>query len=213
MGLKRTRQVQGFFTGATGGTVYSGDRLPPSYRGNLFTGGVAGNLVHRDLLAPSGISFVASRAPEEQQREFLASTDPWFRPVQFTTGWDGNLYIVDIYRKLVEDPESIPEPIKRDLDFYAGTDRGRIYRIVPAHDPGPASAKPSLTGTGSQSLVRLLSHPNRWWRLTAQRLLVQRQEIRAVAGLKDVVRQGESAKGRRSGSGRHPRHIPQTSGK
>ncbi|MDE2925155.1 MAG: c-type cytochrome [Acidobacteriota bacterium] len=196
MGLGRTRRVQGFFTGATGGTVYAGDRLPPPYRGNLFTGGVAGNLVHRDLLAPSGISFVASRAPEEQQREFLASTDPWFRPVQFTTGWDGNLYIVDIYRKLVEDPESIPEPIKRDLDFYAGTDRGRIYRVVPARASGPAPRKPALEGTDPQSLVRLLSHPNRWWRLTAQRLLVQRQEISVVAGLKDVVRRGESAKGR-----------------
>ena len=196
MGLGRTRQVQGFFTGATGGTIYAGDRLPPSYQGNLFTGGVAGNLVHRDLLAPNGITFVASRTPEAQKREFLASTDPWFRPVQFTTGWDGNLYIVDIYRKLVEDPESIPEPIKRDLDFYAGTDRGRIYRIVPAHEPGPAPPKPALTGTAPQNLVRLLSHPNRWWRLAAQRLLVQRQEISAVAGLQAVVRQGESAKGR-----------------
>ncbi len=196
MGLGRTRQVQGFFTGATGGTVYSGDRLPPSYRGNLFTGGVAGNLVHRDLLAPSGISFVARRAPEEGQREFLSSTDPWFRPVQFTTGWDGNLYIVDFYRKLVEDPESIPEPIKRNLDFYAGTDRGRIYRIVPARDPGPAPSKPSLTGMDPKNLVRLLSHPNRWWRLTAQRLLVQRRETSAVAELKRLLRQGESARGR-----------------
>ena len=139
---------------------------------------------------------MASRAPEEQQREFLSSTDPWFRPVQFTTGWDGNLYIVDIYRKLVEDPESIPEPIKRDLDFYAGTDRGRIYRVVPAMEPGPAPRKPALKGTDPQSLVRLLSHPNRWWRLTAQRLLVQHQEMSVVAGLKDVVRRGESAKGR-----------------
>lgn len=196
MGLGRTPQVHGFFTGATGGTVYSGDRLPPSYRGNLFTGGVAGNLVHRDLLAPSGISFVASRAPEEPQREFLASTDPWFRPVQFTTGWDGNLYIVDIYRKLVEDPESIPEPIKRDLDFYAGTDRGRIYRVAPAGESSPAPVKPSLTGMDPQGLVRLLSHPNRWWRLTAQRLLVQRQGTSAVAALERLVRQGESAKGR-----------------
>ena len=196
MGLGRTSQVQGIFTGATGGTVYSGDRLPPSYRGNLFTGGVAGNLVHRDLLAPSGISFVASRAPEEQQREFLSSTDPWFRPVQFTTGWDGNLYIVDIYRKLVEDPESIPEPIKRDLDFYAGTGRGRIFRVAPASESAPAPARPSLTGTDPRSLVRLLSHPNRWWRLTAQRLLVQRQETSAVAELKHTVRQGTSAKGR-----------------
>ena len=196
MGLGRARQVHGYFTGATGGTVYSGDRLPPSYRGNLFTGGVAGNLVHRDLLAPRGISFVASRAPEERQREFLTSTDPWFRPVQFTTGWDGNLYIVDIYRKLVEDPESIPEPIKRDLDFHAGTDRGRIYRVVLARVSSPAPPKPSLTGTDPRSLVPLLSYPNRWWRLTAQRLLVQRQETSAVAALASLVRHGESAKGR-----------------
>ena len=195
LGLGRQMKVSGVFTGATGGTIYGGTALPAHYHGNLFTAGIAGNLVHRDLLKPSGISFVASRPRGEENQEFLASTDPWFRPVQFKTGWDSNLYIVDIYRQLVEDPESIPEPIKKDLDFYAGTELGRIYRIVPkdsATNPSP----PALGQSDNQVLVGLLSHPNRWWRLAAQRLLIQRQDRSLVALLEKLVRKGDSAAGR-----------------
>ena len=196
MGLSRKQHVHGVFTGATGGTVYSGNRLPPAYQGNLFTGGVAGNLVHRDVLIPQGISFIASRPVKERQSEFLTSTDPWFRPVQFATGWDGNLYIVDFYRKLVEDPESIPEPIKQAMDFYSGTELGRIYRIVPARKSPYQPTKPSLGKANNQTLVEHLSHPNRWWRLTSQRLLVERQDALAIPLLRNVILKGTSAKGR-----------------
>ena len=188
LGLDRKMQVSGVFTGATGGTIYAGDSLPDHYHGNLFTAGIAGNLVHRDLLEPDGISFLASRPRSEGEHEFLASTDPWFRPVQFKTGWDGTLYMLDMYRLLVEDPESIPEPIKKDLDFYAGTDLGRIYRIVPV-EPSPSPDAPSLGESESSSLVQLLSHPNRWWRLTAQRLLIQRQDRSTVTLLEETVRE------------------------
>ncbi len=195
LGLARQMKISGVFTGATGGTIYGAAALPAHYQGNLFTAGIAGNLVHRDLLRPSGISFVASRPREERNQEFLASADPWFRPVQFKTGWDGNLYMVDIYRQLVEDPESIPEPIKKHLDFYAGTELGRIYRIVPKEEKAIQSP-PSLGQSSNQNLVGLLSHPNQWWRLTAQRLLIQRQDQSLVPLLEELVRKGDSAAGR-----------------
>src|SRR5213083_1833745 len=81
-----TEMASGYFTAAAGGTIYSGDSFPEKYRGNLFTGDVSGNLVHRDLLRPEGVTFVASRPAEEREREFLASTDPWFRPCNFANG-------------------------------------------------------------------------------------------------------------------------------
>src|SRR2546430_1846695 len=98
LGLDRVRPLNpstevesGFFTAAAGGTIYSGEQLPDKYRGNLFTGDVSANLVHRDILHGEGTHFVASRSEEEKDREFLTSTDPWFRPCNFATGPDGYL--------------------------------------------------------------------------------------------------------------------------
>ena len=124
LSVDRKEIASGYFTGASGGTIYSGDTFGEEFRGNLFTGDVAGNLVHRDLLRADGVTFTAQRAAEERDREFLASTDPWFRPCNFTTGPDGNLYMVDIYREFVETPASIPEELLEDMDMYSGNRRG-----------------------------------------------------------------------------------------
>src|SRR5215475_901377 len=80
--LNVTEQVGGWFTAASGSTIYTGDAFPKEYVGNIFTGDVSGNLVHRDILRPDGASFLAKRTPEKA--EFLASTDVWFRPCNFT---------------------------------------------------------------------------------------------------------------------------------
>lgn len=187
--LGRHEHAAGFFTAASGGVVYAGDTFPAAYRGNLFTGEVAGNLVHRDVLRTDGVTFVASRAPEEREREFLASTDPWFRPASLTVGPDGHLYVVDMYRELIESPEFIPEAIRKDLDFYSGTDRGRIYRIVPATaERRRRGALPDLRAANAAALVRALTHGNQWWRLTAQRLLLERQDRAAVPILRELAR-------------------------
>src|SRR5215467_10226732 len=86
--LNVTEQVGGWFTAASGSTIYTGDAFPKEYVGNIFTGDVSGNLVHRDILRPDGASFLAKRTPEKA--EFLASTDVWFRPCNFTNAPDGN---------------------------------------------------------------------------------------------------------------------------
>ena len=157
---------------------------------------MSANLVHRDILDPDGVSFVARRPKEELDREFLASTDPWFRPCNFATGPDGNLYVVDMYREFIETPESIPEELKKDMDFYSGDTMGRIYRIVP-RDAGKSKAvRPDLGKAETSALVGLLSHPNGWWRLTAQRLLVERQDRSAVPQLTRIALEGESPQAR-----------------
>jgi putative membrane-bound dehydrogenase-like protein len=183
--LNRTEQVGGWFTAATGNTVYNGDVFPKEYWGNAFTGDVSANLVHRDVLIPDGVSFIAHRA--EQNKEFLASTDIWFRPCNFANAPDGNLYITDIYREFIETPESIPEEIKKHMDFWSGADKGRIYRIVPNHPLRTRDLRPNLGKATVRELVAQLSSTNGWHRTTAQRLLVERQDRTAVPLLKDVA--------------------------
>ena len=140
--LNRTEQLSGWFTAASGGTIYDGDAFPQEYVGNVFTGDVSGNLIHRDILRRDGATFLAARAKPEV--EFLASTDVWFRPCNFTNAPDGNLYVTDIYRQVIETPESIPEEIRKKIDFYKGDTMGRIYRIVPNKPRRTGNLKPDL---------------------------------------------------------------------
>ena len=86
------------------------------------------NLVHREIMSPAGAAFTAR--PGERESEFLASTDEWFRPVNLQTGPDGALYVVDMYRAVIEHPEWMPEELRERADMRDGNDRGRIYRIV-----------------------------------------------------------------------------------
>ena len=182
----REEQLEGFFTAACGTTVYTGDRFPIQLRGSTFVGEGNGNLVHCDLLAPSGPTYVASRWPSES--EFLASTDNWFRPVNFANAPDGNLYVIDYYRQYLEHPNFIPEAVKQRLkmDFRAGEDLGRIYRIVPdTSESGVRSVQ--LGSVSSADLVRLLEHPNGWHRRTAQRLLLERQDFGVASTLRAMA--------------------------
>src|SRR5579872_3229492 len=187
--LNRTEQVGGWFTAATGNTVYTGDVFPKEYWGNSFTGDVSANLVHRDVLIPDGVLFTAHRS--EPNSEFLRSSDVWFRPCNFANAPDGNLYLTDIYREFIETPESIPEQIKKTMDFWSGSDRGRIYRIVPNHPERQRDLKPNLGKATTADLVAQLESTNGWHRITAQRLLVERHDRAAVPLLKDVAQKSQ----------------------
>ncbi len=93
----------GHFTSACGICEYTGDLFKGKYAKASFVCEPVSNLVHSDILTPNGATFKAERA--EDGKEFLASTDSWFRPVNLTVGPDGALYVVDFYRKLVEHPD------------------------------------------------------------------------------------------------------------
>lgn len=194
--MDRTEHADDYFTGASGGTVYSGHTFPEAYQGNFFTAEIAGNLVHRDILKPEGATFIASRAPEEQDREFLASTDPWFRPTNFEVGPDGHLYLLDMYRKHVETPMSIPDDLEAEMDYSEGDAMGRIYRIVPRDAESSTVEFPVLATATTPELVEMLSHPNKWHRITAQRLLLERQDRSAVPMLQEVVAEVASPQAR-----------------
>jgi putative membrane-bound dehydrogenase-like protein len=159
----------GYFTSSSGITIYTGDALPAEFSGNAFVAEPAGNLVHREVILPDGVGVVAHRPPDEKNAEFLASTDIWCRPVQLANGPDGALYVVDMYREVIEHPWSLPDSIKGHLDLHSGAERGRIWRIVP-EDFVPRKM-PKLSNATTGELVKLLEHPNGWHRDTSARLL------------------------------------------
>ena len=171
----------GFFTSATGITIYRGSAYPAEYRGNVFVGDVGGNLVHRKILEIDGATYRAHRA--DLKAEFLASTDNWFRPVNFANTPEGTLLILDMYRETIEHPFSIPEPIKKHLDLTSGRDRGRLYALVPYGQRKPRSTAEARRCESASELVKLLADPDAWWRETAQRLLFERQDRSVVAAL------------------------------
>ena len=184
----------GEFTSACSLTVYTGGLFPGEYARSSFVAEPVHNLVHRDVIESSGATFVARRG--SQAREFLASTDPWFRPVNFYVGPDGALYVIDYYRARIEHPEwTASEFHKNPAQFTLGRDRGRIYRIVPDGTPVPA-ARPRLGSATDQALIAALSHGNLWWRRTAQRLLLDRRSPQIAPALETVARQGASPLGR-----------------
>ncbi len=129
------------------------------------------------------MGFVARRA--DKGKEFLSSTDNWFRPAQFANGPDGNLYVIDVYREVIEHPLSLPPQIKQHLDLTSGRDRGRIYRIAPM---GFRQGPPTRLGQAATAqLVAALESRNGWQRDTAARLLFERQDRKAVEPLSKLA--------------------------
>ncbi|MDR3637891.1 MAG: c-type cytochrome [Isosphaeraceae bacterium] len=182
----------GFLTSSSGITAYRGDAYPPAYRRNLFLGEVANNLIHRMAVTPDGVTFRARRA--DANAEFLASTDTWFRPVNFVNAPDGTFHVFDMYRETIEHPWSIPDDIRNRLDLRSGSDRGRVYRLTPPsfrHRPTPR-----LSRATTDELVGLLEHPNAWHAETAHRLLFERQDPAAIPLLRRLVRESKEERGR-----------------
>src|SRR4051812_8930087 len=184
-------RVSGYFTGATGTTVYRGDAYPPEYVGDTFTGDAGGNLVHHKRLRADGVSLIGERPADEKNLEFVASRDTWFRPVNFANAPDGSLYIVDMYREVIEHPNSIPEEIKKLVDLTSGRDRGRIWRLAP--DGFKPKPPPKLGAATTEQLIKTLGHANGWHRDTATRLLWERQDPAGVTLLKQTLHESPSA--------------------
>src|SRR5205085_2418064 len=161
----------GYVTSACSPLVYTADLFGKEYYGNNFVCDPANNLVHRELLKENGAVFTAVRAYPD--REFLASTDNWFRPVHLSTGPDGAMYVLDFYREVIETPLSLPDDIKKQLNL-ASRARGRIWRVRPSGEH--KLARPALDKETAEQLVQHLADDNAWWRTTAQRLLLERKD-------------------------------------
>lgn len=186
-------RAAGYFTGATGITMVRGSAFAndPMY-GMVVVGDVGSNLIHRKKLTLNGLQYSAERVDKES--EFVASKDNWFRPAQFANGPDGALYVIDVYREVIEHPASLPPVIKKHLDLDSGRDRGRIWRIAPQKWERPRFV--SLDKTEPRELVGLLEHKNAWQRETASRLLVERKEAAAPDLAELAVSKGASPRAR-----------------
>jgi hypothetical protein len=151
-------------TSACAPTIYQADQFPEAYRGNHFSCEPAQNLIHRCLIEPKGAGFEVKRADEG--REFLTSSDQWFRPVNLAVGPEGALYVVDMYREIIEDYSAIPRYLQQQYleSLRNGQKHGRIWRITYG-EPTPA-AKANMAAANNDQLLAELAAFNAWRRLT-----------------------------------------------
>lgn len=183
-------------TAACGPEIYRGTQFPEEYYNNVFVPEPAGNLVKRIVLGKDDGKPTAKFAYEG--KEFLTSTDERNRFVNAYTGPDGALYLVDMYRGLIQHQTYISGYLRRqiaarELDKPLGY--GRIYRVV--HKESEIDhAAPKLSEMESTQLVELLGYTNAWHRHTAQRVLVQRRDSDSVDPLIAMATASDNAQAR-----------------
>lgn len=181
------RQIDwvGNFTAAAGACIYDGGAWPAKYDYTYYVTEPTINLVHQDILKPTGVTFTASKSAETEGKEFIGSTDLWFRPIHERIGPDGAMYVLDFYNQAAvhndtrgpkHDPQS-NAAIRPDRDHYFG----RIWRVQNKE----ARTLPAVNLTKATILekVKTLEHPNKWARLTAQRLIVEGKLTAAIPAL------------------------------
>lgn len=171
-------------TSACGLAIYRDTLLGAEYFGNAFICEPVHNLVHREIVEP-GLAFASRRPGDEEESEFLSSSDNWFRPAQARCGPDGALYIVDMYRFLIEHPRWIPAARLAKIDIRAGANRGRIYRVAPEN----AALRPirDLTRLERDELVAALETPNGIERDRVHIELLLRKDKKAATGLRRLA--------------------------
>jgi glucose/arabinose dehydrogenase len=192
-GQLRPDNTLNHFTATCGQDIFRGDRLPADLRGNLLFAEPVGRLIRRTLVTvEDGVTRLAN-AYEQEQGEFIRSTDPLFRPVNMVTAPDGTLYIVDMYRGIIQQGEWTQKGsyLREQIDalkMEMQTGRGRIYRLRhEGFEPGP---RPRMLEESPAQWVQHLSHPNGWWRDTAQKLLVLRRDRSVVPALEKLATGG-----------------------
>ena len=186
----------GRFTSACSPTIYRDDHLFDDANVYAFTCEPFHNLVQRVILKRDGESFTAERAEPKDELDFFASEDRWCRPVMARTGPDGALWIVDMYRYMIEHPQWLPAGGKSEMKPFerSGMEHGRIYRVY--KDGNPLRRIPRLDKSSAQELVMRLEDSNGIIRDMAHRLLVQRKDVSATEALVKMARGHASAKAR-----------------
>lgn len=178
----------GRFTSACSAMIYRDDYL--FKRGpeqHAFTCEPFHNLVQHNLISDDGVSFKFRRDPAESSIDFFASEDRWCRPVMVRTGPDGALWVVDMYRYMIEHPQWLPQNGKDELRpwYRTGENHGRIYRVVRSDQP--PRRVPKLAELSPQELAATLVSSNGWQRDTAQRLLVTAEPQAAIEPLRELA--------------------------
>ncbi|MFD3002404.1 c-type cytochrome [Pontibacter toksunensis] len=177
------------FTAANGPVVYRGDLFGDTYAWNAFVAEPAGNLIKRNILSESG--YVTGGEQAYQGKEFIASVDERFRPVNLYNGPDGALYIVDMYRGIIQHKTYLTPYLKNEIALRNLTQPlgyGRIYKVVPENK----TAKMVTLPDAPEQLVQLLGHANGWVRDNAQQKLIDRNFTQAIPALRQAVKETDN---------------------
>jgi mono/diheme cytochrome c family protein/glucose/arabinose dehydrogenase len=176
------------YTAAGSPVAYVGDRLPAELRRSVFVTEPAGNLVGRFVVEEDARGRAVAR-PAYERSEFLTNSDERFRPVNLASAPDGTLYVVDMYRGIIQHRTYITgyleqKIVERGMEQPIGL--GRIWRVV--HASTPRGERPQLSRKTSAELAPLLAHANGWWRITAQQLLVERRARDVAPAVRELLR-------------------------
>jgi putative membrane-bound dehydrogenase-like protein len=172
----------GTHTAACGTTAYTGEFEHRALQSSVMVCEPIGHLVTRSIIQRKGLQLRAERAQESS--DFIASTDTWFRPSSLTNGPDGALYLADMYRLWVEHPKFLPPEIAAKLDWRAGEDRGRIYRILPTG----AKTRPFSPPVTNHDAVALLADASGWRQFLGHRLLMERKAKESAGQIRGLLR-------------------------
>jgi len=188
-GVLRDDGTLAHYTAGSSLAAYRGDRLPEELLNNIFVPEPAGNLIQRLVVKKKNDGTLLGYNPyEDLQTDFLTSTDERFRPVNIYSAPDGTLYILDMYRGIIQHKTYLTDYLRSEIEHRGleePLEAGRIYRIThKSNKPGP---KPQLSSKKPGELISALKHPNGWWRDTAQRLLVERQPNGIIPKLRELV--------------------------
>lgn len=181
----------GTHTSACGVTACRSPLFGADSLSSVFVCEPVGHLVTRSIVQPDGAGLTAVRARAEA--DFLTSTDPWFRPASLNTGPDGAMYLADMYRLWVEHPKFVPDDVAARMDWRAGEDRGRIWRITPHDSPDHLAFAPPKSNNDA---VQLLKSSNGWQRTLGQTLIVHGAHVElaeSVRGILSEFRDGDYA--------------------
>jgi mono/diheme cytochrome c family protein/glucose/arabinose dehydrogenase len=188
-GQLRDDNTLNHFTATCGLDVFRGDRLPADLQDDLIFAEPVGRLVRRaKVTVEDGTTRLANAY---EQNEFIRSTDPLFRPMNMATAPDGTLYIIDMYRGIIQESQWTKKGsyLREQIVAY-GLDKeiggGRIYRL--AHADFQRGPSPRMLDETPAQWVQHLNHPNGWWRDTAQKLLVLKQDLSVVPALIKLAR-------------------------
>ena len=173
------------FTAAAALTIYRGDLFGKDYAFNAFVPEPAANLIKRNILKENGNTVEGEEAYEDA--EFVRSLDERFRPVFLSNGPDGALYVVDMYRGIIQHKTYLTPYLKGEIEsrgLEQPTKVGRIYRIVPERGKREITPFPQ----DAQGLVKLLSSSNGWVRDKAQQILIDRNMTDAIPELRNLLK-------------------------
>ncbi len=180
-------------TSAAGMTIYRGTNFPRGWYGTAFSTESAANLVKATQITRGDDGSLDGSHPLGE-REFLASTDERFRPVNAYTAPDGSLYIIDMYHGIIQH-RTYMTPYLREQSLSRGLEspafgHGRIYRI--RSKSGKLETLTNIGALHGLDLVKVLMHPNAWQREMAQRVLVERKDPATVPFLVTLAGAGSA---------------------